>query len=76
MTRVLLIAVLTVFSATTAFAADTFYVAKDAKKDNQCRVIKKEPDGERFVMVGTTSYATKAEAKAARKAAPECKPEA
>lgn len=72
MTRALLVAALVLFGANTVLAADTFYVAKD-KAANKCKIVKSEPDGEKLIMVGTASYATKDEAKAAKKAAAECK---
>jgi hypothetical protein len=57
-----------VFS-TTAFAE--FYVAKDPTT-NKCHISDKKPDGTTEIMVGAGSYATREEAKAARKTAADC----
>jgi septal ring-binding cell division protein DamX len=49
----------------------TFYVGKDPAT-NHCKVVHKKPDGKTTLMVGTSSYATEDEAKAARsKTTPE-----
>ena len=72
MTRALIIATFTIFSATSAFAADQFYVAKD-QATNKCKIVKAKPKNDKLILVGTESYATKDAAKAARKAANECK---
>ncbi len=59
-------------TSTASFAAEELFVAQDpATKD--CKTTKKKPDGTSMVMVGTVSYKTNEEAKAAKKAAPECK---
>jgi hypothetical protein len=50
-----------------ALAAE-FYLVKDPTTQ-LCDIVTQEPDGTKLVMVGTTTYATKEEAKAARKAA-------
>jgi pyrroline-5-carboxylate reductase len=52
--------------------AAEFYVAQNPTT-KKCKVVKAMPDGQTKIMVGTSSYATKAEAKAAKKAAAECK---
>ena len=57
-----------------ALAAE-YYVAKDPLTQ-ACSVTTEKPDGTKLVMVGTSAYATKAEAKATKKAAKkagECK---
>ena len=72
MTRALTIATLILVSATSAFAADQFYVAKD-HATNKCKIVKAKPTNDKLILVGTESYATKDAAKAARKAADECK---
>jgi hypothetical protein len=67
----LTIATLLVAVAGPAFAAE-FYVAQNPTT-KKCKVVEAMPDGQTKIMVGTSSYATKAEAKAAKKAAAECK---
>jgi hypothetical protein len=57
--------------ATPALAAE-FYIAQDPTT-KECTVIEEKPDGQTKVMMGTKVYATKEEAKAARKANPDCK---
>ena len=56
--------------ATPALAED-FYVGQDPES-KRCRIVTEKPDGQTMVMIGTASYATKEEAKAAKKAAAEC----
>ena len=60
----------------TAFAtpalAEEWYVVQDPTT-KVCDKTRKKPDGQSMVMVGTGSYATEDEAKAAIKAAPDCK---
>lgn len=72
MTRALIITALILVSTTSAFSADQFYIAKDTTT-NKCKIVKAKPTGEKLILIGTDSYATKDEAKAARKAAAECK---
>ena len=72
MTRALIIVALVLVSTTSAFSADTYYVAKD-QTTNKCKIVKSKPKNEKLILIGTDSYATKDEAKAARKAAAECK---
>jgi hypothetical protein len=57
---------------TSAFAADQFYIAKD-QTTSKCKIVKAKPKNDKLILVGTESYATKDAAKAARKAADECK---
>jgi hypothetical protein len=57
-----------------ALAADEFYVAQDpVAKD--CKIVKDKPDGKSLIMLGTSSYSTRDAAKAAKKTAPECRPQ-
>ena len=73
MSRYLSVAVLLLI-ASPALAAE-FYVVKDAANET-CSITDQKPDGTKLVMVGTQAYATKEEAKAAKKAARasgECK---
>jgi hypothetical protein len=70
MQKSFMIAVLLNMFVTPASAAE-FYVAQNPKT-KKCTVVETKPDGETSVMVGTTSYATKDEARAAKKAASEC----
>ncbi len=66
-----ILAAVLVASASTAMAAQEFYVAQDPKKKG-CEIEHQKPDGVAKIMIGTASYATRAEAKAAKRAAPEC----
>jgi len=59
--------------ATPALAAEYYVVQNQTTKE--CEVGAYKPDGQTWVIVGTGAYATKDEAKAARKAAAECKKE-
>jgi hypothetical protein len=70
MQKYILIAALLSMLATPAIAAE-FYVAlnPDTKK---CKIVEEKPDGKTLVMIGTTAYATKEEAKAAKRSASEC----
>ena len=72
MTRSLIIAALILASISSAFSAETYYVSKD-QTTNKCKIVKSKPKNEKLILIGTDSYATKDEAKAARKAAAECK---
>ena len=60
---VVLVGLLT-FVVSPAFAEE-FWVAQDAATKN-CAIVNQKPDGHTEIMIGTTSYATKEEAKAAR----------
>jgi hypothetical protein len=64
------IATLLVIIGTPALAAE-YYVAQDPTT-KRCNVTREKPDGKASVMVGT-AYATKEDAKAAKKANPDCK---
>jgi hypothetical protein len=64
-------AVFIALTSTSCLAAEEFYVAKDAKTKN-CGIDTTKPDGTTKIMIGTSSYATRDEAKTAKKVAPEC----
>jgi hypothetical protein len=55
----------------TPAAAAEFYVAQDPAT-KKCKIVEEKPDGKTMVMIGAGAYATKDEAKAARRAAAEC----
>lgn len=61
--------------STPALAAEYYVVVETNPKDpwDKCHIEEIKPDGQTMVMVGEGPYATKEEAKKARKAAPECK---
>jgi hypothetical protein len=42
-------------------------------RPKKSKIVEAKPDGQTMVMIGAEPYATKAEAKAARKASAECK---
>jgi hypothetical protein len=67
--RIALAAVL--IAIATPALAEEFYVAQepDTKK---CKIVTEKPDGQSMIMIGTESYATRDDAKAAKKAAAEC----
>lgn len=71
MYRYVVAALLVAFASTACLAGGTFYVAQDVSK-RRCIVVADKPDGVKMVMIGTATYATRAEAKTAKKAAPEC----
>jgi vancomycin permeability regulator SanA len=56
-----------VATATPVLAAE-FWVSQDPQTKH-CKIVETMPDGKTQVMIGATSYPTKDEAKAARKAA-------
>jgi hypothetical protein len=67
--RLLLLTSITAFFAiTTPALAAEFWVSQDPETKH-CTIVETMPDGKTAVMVGATSYPTKADAKAARKAA-------
>jgi hypothetical protein len=70
MQKYVVIAALLGMFVTPALAAE-FYVAQDPST-KKCKIVEEKPDGKSMVMIGTASYATKDEAKAARRAAAEC----
>jgi hypothetical protein len=61
------------FLVAPVFAAEEFYVVKNPKTGS-CKISNKKDDGQ-HVMIGTSSYPTAEEAKAAKNAAAECKEE-
>jgi hypothetical protein len=67
--RIALAAVL--IAIATPALAEEFYVGQDPES-KRCKVVTEKPDGQTMIMIGTESYATREEAKAARKAAAEC----
>jgi hypothetical protein len=69
----LLTASLMAFLVAPAFAAEEFYVVKNPKTGS-CKISNKKDDGQ-HVMIGTSSYPTAEQAKAAKNAAAECKEE-
>jgi hypothetical protein len=69
--KICLAASLMAFLVTAAVAAEEFYVVQNPKTGN-CKISNKKDDGQN-IMIGTSSYPTAEEAKAAQKAAPECK---
>ena len=71
MHKYIIAAVFVASTSTSCLAAEEFYVVRDAKT-KECKVETKKPDGTAEIMIGTSSYAKKDEAKAAMKAAPEC----
>jgi hypothetical protein len=71
MSRLVLAAVAFVALLSPSLAAE-FYVAKNTET-GKCVVGEQKPDGTKYVMIGTTTYPTKEEAKAAKKASPDCK---
>jgi hypothetical protein len=71
MPKYVVVAAVLIAVATPALAAE-YYVVQD-QTTKECEVGKYKPDGQTWVIVGTGAYATKEEAKAARKAAAECK---
>ena len=70
MSKYAVVAVGVFMIATPALAAE-FYVALNPET-KKCKIVEEKPDGKTMVMIGTGPYATKEEAKAARKAATEC----
>ncbi len=67
MPRFAIVAVVLFAVSSPALAAE-FYLAKDASTQI-CDIVQEKPDGTKLIMVGTKSYATREEAKAAKKAA-------
>jgi hypothetical protein len=53
-----------IFVVNPAFAKE-FWVARDPDT-KKCEIVKQKPDGQTKIMIGTTSYPTKEDAKAAR----------
>lgn len=70
MPKYFVVAAVLIAIATPALAAE-FYLVKDPTTQ-KCSVVPQKPDGKTLVMVGTETYATKEEGKAAKKDAAEC----
>ena len=70
MSKSVVFAAVLIAIATPALAAE-FYVGQDPES-KRCKVVEEKPDGQTMIMIGTEAYATKEEAKAAKKAAAEC----
>jgi hypothetical protein len=70
MSKRIAIAAVLIAIATPALAEE-FYVGQDPES-KRCKVVTEKPDSQTMIMIGTESYATKEEAKAAKKAAAEC----
>jgi hypothetical protein len=68
MRRLLVTSVTAFFVITTPALAAEFWVSQDPATKH-CKIVETMPDGKTLVMIGATSYPTKEEAKAARKAA-------
>jgi hypothetical protein len=58
--------------STECLAAEEFYVFQDSET-KKCKIATERPDGVKKIMIGTSSYTTREQAKAAKHAAPECK---
>ena len=65
------VATVVLLSFATPALAEEWYVVQDPKS-KKCDETQKKPDGQTQVMIGTAVYASKVEAKAAKKAAAEC----
>jgi hypothetical protein len=70
MSKRIAVAAVLIAMATPALAAE-FYVGQEPET-KKCKVVTEKPDGQALIMVGTTSYPSKDEAKAAKRAAAEC----
>jgi hypothetical protein len=70
MQKYVVAAIMLVAFATPALAVE-YYVAQDPTT-KKCHVVEEKPDGQTMVMIGTEPYATKEDAKAAKKASAEC----
>lgn len=64
----MILAMFLIGAPVSAFAATEYWVSQDPTT-KKCKLDEKMPDGKTRVMIGATSYPTKEEAKAARKAA-------
>jgi hypothetical protein len=71
MWRSVLAAIGLIVLITTPALASGFYLVQNTATKH-CRVFETQPDGKKWVMVGTTTYPTLAEAWAAKKANPDC----
>ena len=66
--RVFVTSLVILFATTAPVLAAEFWVSQDPQT-KQCKIVTTMPDGKTQVMIGATSYPTKDEAKAAKKAA-------
>lgn len=75
MQKIMVVAGLLTFAISPALAAE-YYVALNPTT-KKCKILEEKPDGTTMIMLGTSSYATRDEAKAAKKTFAECpkKPE-
>jgi hypothetical protein len=71
MSKCAFVAIILIAVATPALAAE-YYIGQNPST-KQCKVLTERPDGQTMVMMGTETYASKEEAKAARKNFPDCK---
>jgi hypothetical protein len=74
MHRLVIVAGLVASFSVPCLAANEFYVAQDPTTKN-CKIVTQKPDGTSLVMIGTSSYSKRGDAKAAKHAASECKQE-
>ncbi len=72
MIRLSMIAATLLVMTASPVLADAFFLVKDSST-NECKIVKEKPEDTAHVLVSETSFATKDEAKAAKKAAEECK---
>ena len=70
MQKIMVVAGLLMFVVSPALAAE-FYLAQDPST-KKCKILDAKPDGTTMIMLGTSSYATREEAKAAKKTFAEC----
>jgi hypothetical protein len=70
MSKRIVVAAVLIAIATPALAEE-FYVGQEPET-KRCKIVTEKPDGQTMIMIGTDAYATKEEAKAAKKAAAEC----
>jgi vancomycin permeability regulator SanA len=66
--RVIIASMIILFATAAPVLAAEFWVSQDPQTKN-CKIVETMPDGKTTVMIGATSYPTKAEAKDARKVA-------
>jgi len=71
MYRYAIASMLVVSLSSACLAAEEYFVVQDLST-KKCETSKRKPDGETTIMIGTSSYKTQEEAKAAKKAAAEC----
>ena len=70
MQKIMVVAGLLMSVVSPALAAE-FYLAQDPST-KKCKILDAKPDGTTMIMLGTSSYATREEAKAAKKTFAEC----